>query len=336
MKKLMSKLVIWVGTAVFLTLAVNIAVHQVLRWCHIYDSRVLHALYAISSLVGIVAFAAMVQVFVIRRLKNVSRGIHQISQGNLDCRIEDKGKDEIHDMAQDFNSMAQMLEQNVFFNRDFTRNVSHELKTPISNIAGYAELLRDAEVSEEERAKYVDAIYQESMRALETGSHLIGLSRLDSTDPVRTDDRYDIAEQIRELILHQQDAWSAKSVEMQVDLPATAWQSNRNLTYHIFQNLISNAVKYVDDHGKISVSLEPCDDGLLFRISNTGEGIAEENLDKIFLPFYVGDRSKVYRSTGLGLCITHKIVTKLGGKITVESRLNEQTTFTVYLPKISV
>lgn len=77
MKKLMSKLVvIWVWTAVFLTLAVNIAVHQVLRWCKIYDSRVLHALYAISSLVGIVAFAAMVQVFVIRRLKNVSRGIH--------------------------------------------------------------------------------------------------------------------------------------------------------------------------------------------------------------------------------------------------------------------
>lgn len=217
-----------------------------------------------------------------------------------------------------------------FLNLEFVRNVSHELKTPLGNIAGYAQLLLSGDCDEQTQRNYAETIYAEAVRTLEFSTHMLGLCRLSSTSRVEKKDVYSLGSQVREIILAMQETWTKKNVNMQVDLDDAEIVNNEYLTYHVFSNLISNAVKYVDDGGTVSVTLR-VNDKVRFSISNTGRGISGEDIPHIFDRFFVADKVSPNRGTGLGLCIAKKITDALGGVIHVESTPGELTTFEVEL-----
>lgn len=291
------------------------------------------AFYAVSiagGFIGLIIFALLLNLFIVRRLKRISEGVKQIAKGNYDVCIKDRGKDEIREISDEFNNMAKELKANEFLNREFVRTVSHELKTPIGNIAGYAQLMKAPDVDLNEKQRYAETIYAEAMKTLELGAHMIELSRLNSTERIEKDDVYRLDEQVREIILSFQDVWTKKDVEIEVDLEPVEIKSNKNLLYHVFQNLISNAVKYVDDNGKIRVSLRK-EGNVKFYVSNTGEGIKQNDLPYIYNQFYVCDRKNKNTGSGLGLCIVKRIIDKLGGTISCESKEGKITEFFVEL-----
>lgn len=302
----------------------------ILQSFDVSNPKVMYSISLIAGFLGLILFAVLLNVFVVRRLKKLSIGLNEITKGNYDVKIKHKGMDEIDDMSMDFNEMAKELKNNEFLNLEFIRNVSHELKTPLGNIAGYAQILKDNDISPEDREKFVNIIHSESMRTLSLSSHMLGLSRLNSSEKIQKKDSYSLDEQIREIILNLQDKWLRKNVSIDVDLEKIEVVNNKNLTYHIFQNLISNAVKYVNDEGNIKVSLHK-KERIEFCISNSGKGISEEDKKFIFKPFYVADRMSKNRGTGLGLCITKKIVEALDGEIDFSSKENDITTFKVWI-----
>lgn len=291
------------------------------------------AYYAVSiagGFIGLLVFALLLNLLIVIRLKRISEGVKQIAKGNYDVYIKDIGKDEIREISDEFNKMAEELKANEFLNREFVRTVSHELKTPIGNIAGYAQLMNAPDTDIKEKQRYAETIYAEAMKALELGAHMLELSRLNSTERVEKNDVYRLDGQVREIILSFQDAWTAKGVEIDADLMPVEIKSNKNLLFHVFQNLISNAVKYVDDNGKIRVSIRK-DDKVRFYVSNTGEGIKQKDLPYIYNQFYVCDRQNKNTGSGLGLCIVKRIIDKLGGTIRCESIEGERTEFFIEL-----
>lgn len=256
MKKLLFAVFCMMLVCMAVVLSFTASVRAILSYSGVTDQRVYYAVSISGGLVGLVVFAVLLDLFIVRRLKRISYGVKEISKGNYDVRIKDGGKDEIKEISDEFNNMAKELKANEFLNLQFVRTVSHELKTPIGNIAGYAQLMNAPGISEEEKDRYAKTVCEQAMKVLALGANMIELSRISSTERVQKNDEYRLDEQIREIILSFQDTWTQKNVQIEADLENTVIKSNKQLMYHVFQNLISNAVKYVDESGKITLSLQ--------------------------------------------------------------------------------
>lgn len=291
-----------------------------------YDSELMYHVSLIAGLCGLILFAVLLNFFIIRRLKRLSVAVKEVAQGNYEVILNDKGFDEIHTLTDDFNNMTSELKSNEYLNREFVRNVSHELKTPLGCIMGYSELLQKSESVGKETKEYASIIYSEAQRTLKLGTQMLELSRLNSTEHIERNDTFRVDEQIRNILLSMQKEWSDKNIDMQIDLDECEIVGNESLTYHIWQNLISNAVKFTDENGVIYVSLKK-GETLEFSISNTGKGIAVKDRDHVFSQFFTSDKTNKMRGTGLGLPIAKKIVDILNGKIWLSCNENLTTFF---------
>lgn len=194
---------------------------------------------------------------------------------------------------------------------------------------GYSDLLRSKDLTDEERTEYIGFIYKEASRLTSLSEKLLAISRLDSHYPITQKDRFSVDEQIRDIILSMQVAWSEKDLRVEVDMEETEYLSNKDLCYLVWQNLISNAVKYTQEGGEISIKLYQERESIIFSITNTGETLRGKE-DLIFQSFYTSDTSGKEKGTGLGLPLVKKVLDRLGGSITVEC--TEHTKFTVTLP----
>lgn len=239
-------------------------------------------------------------------------------------------KDELSDLAYDFNHMVERLRSNEYLNQEFVKNVSHEFKTPLSIILGYSELLGSDELSAEERKEYTSYIHNEANRLNSLSEKLLAISRLDSNNYSDIKQNFAVDEQIRNIILSLQFAWSKNDLNFEADLPKFTIRSNPDLCYLIWQNLLSNAVKYTPKGGKISVGLSMERDWIIFSVTNTGDSLAGKE-ELIFQSFYTSDRSGAEKGTGLGLPLVKKIVQKLGGEILLS--FTQSTQFIIKLPK---
>ena len=184
-------------------------------------------------------------------------------------------------------------------------------------------------MTDEERTEYIGFIYKEASRLTSLSEKLLAISRLDSHYPITQKDRFSVDEQIRDIILSMQVAWSEKDLRVEVDMEETEYLSNKDLCYLVWQNLISNAVKYTQEGGEISIKLYQERESIIFSITNTGETLRGKE-DLIFQSFYTSDTSGKEKGTGLGLPLVKKVLDRLGGSITVEC--TEHTKFTVTLP----
>lgn len=329
MKKLLLEIFAMMLASMGLVYAVSSITRLVLRANGNYDNEMMYHISLVAGLCGLVLFAILLNIFVIRRLKRLSVGVIEVAKGNYDTVIADKGFDELHLLTNDFNNMTHELKANEYLNREFVRNVSHELKTPLGCIMGYAELLKNPDRTHDEIIEYSEVIYTEAQRAQKMGAQMLELSRLNSTGHVEKNDTFRADEQVRNILISTQHDWGAKNIDMQIDLEECEIIGNENLTYHIWQNLISNAIKFANDYGTIIIDLKR-GDTLKFTISNTGKGISPNDKELIFNQFFTSDNSRDRKGTGLGLPITKKIIELLNGKICFNSN-GGLTTFFVEL-----
>ena len=230
-------------------------------------------------------------------------------------------------IAENFNEMARRLESVETLREDFVSSFSHEFKTPIVSISGFAKLLKSPNLTAEERNEYLDVIIDESNRLVRLSESVLMLSRLDSQTIVN--EKFLLDEQIRQSMLLFDRACNDKNIELCADLEEISVTSEKKLVSQIWVNLLSNAVKFTPSGGKIEVSAKSDNGKVVVKVQDTGCGMSRETQENIFNKFYQGDVSHSAEGIGLGLSIVKKICDLLNIKIEVESQPNQGSTFTV-------
>lgn len=328
MKKLLTKIFLMMICSMALVMAFSRLTLYICQLLGVTNPTATYHVSLMSGMLGLVLFALLLYFFIGRRLKTISKAVTSVSAGNLDEKITVKGNDELSQLAHDFNRMVEGLKSNEYLNKQFARNVSHEFKTPLSVILGYSELIHDNKLSDDEVAEYSGYIHSEALRLTHLSEKLLEISKLDSQNLDIVKQQFYADEQIRNIILSLQLEWTRKNLDVSVDLPETLCYSNKDLCYMVWQNLISNAVKYTAYDGYITVKLKNTDKYTVFTVTNSDTSIkGKETL--VFQPFYTS-ATQSERGTGLGLPLVKKVLEKLGGSIEVSCDID--TTFTVKIP----
>ncbi len=293
--------------------------------------RLIFAVLA-SALVGTIA-SKLVSKNSINTIKELDDATKEIASGNYSIRIDEKSNLlELNNMAHNFNLMAKDLAMTHIMNNDFIGNVSHEFKTPLAAIEGYATLLNKDDVSAEKIKEYSENIILNSKRLAKMTGNILLLSSLDNSSNLLNKSTFSLDEQIREIVLLFEKNWTEKNLELDIDLDEIDYLGDPELLSHVWQNLFSNAVKFCDENGTVNLKLSKSKNEINFTISNTGKGVSEEDKEKIFEKFYQADKSRSSKGNGLGLSIVSKVIELHRGKIEVSSELYKSTTFIVTLP----
>lgn len=269
---------------------------------------------------------------VIKPIKAVSDAMQQVTRGNFDIQLEVVGNDEISVLQRNFNTMTDGLKQNEEMSKNFASIVSHEYKTPIAAITGYAQLLYNGGLEEEEEKQYIKTILEQSKRLSNLSVNMLQLARLDSNTVGMSKEMFSLDEQIRNVIVNMENLWEQKNIEMDINLDKAQVYCNSQMLYHVWENLLSNAIKFTPENGKITVTCQVSDNYAVVKVADTGCGISPENIPHIFERFYKSDSEVNADGNGLGLAITQKIIQLSGGKVSVESEAGKGSLFTVTLP----
>ena len=269
---------------------------------------------------------------IINPIRKIGEAFREVSEGNFSVRVPENGRiEEIREISKQFNAMTYDLGHIETLRTDFVANVSHEFKTPISSIEGYATLLQNPDLSDEKRERYIQKILDNSKRLSKLTSNMLLLSKLENQEMVTDNRQFRLDEQIRKNILLLEDKWSEKDVSFELDLPLTMYYGSERLLEQVWFNIIDNAVKHSPRGGIIGISVVCADDGVCVKISDRGDGMSEEVQKHIFEKFYQGDSSRKEEGNGLGLALVKRIIVILNGEISVESKPDEGSVFTVRL-----
>ncbi len=237
------------------------------------------------------------------------------------------------DLTDTFNKLANELQNTELLRSDFINNFSHEFKTPIVSIYGFAKLLKKGNLTDDEREQYLSAIEEESMRLSAMATNVLNLTKIEYTSLLYDVTEYNISEQIRSCILLLESKWSKKNIDFNLDFEEYTVNANEELLKQVFINLIDNAIKFSLDNGVIDIFAK-CDNGVFeCSITNYGYEISKEAQGKIFNKFYQGDESHSSAGNGIGLAIVKRITDLHSGTIEVKSE-NKTVCFTLYLPII--
>ena len=269
----------------------------------------------------------------------VSKFIHamnQLSKGNYDIKLSFRspmGKIfTAMGLTDSFNKMTHELRHSEMLNRDFINNLSHEFKTPIVSIAGFAKLLKNGNLNEKEQQEYINIIEEESNRLASMATKLLNLMKIENQEILPNIAKFNVSEQIRNSLLLLEPGWSKKNLDLQIDFDEYYIFGNEDLLKEVWINLLDNAIKYAPENETIGVQIDQNVDFLYVSIFNTGSEIPEKSRKLIFNKFYQADESHSSEGYGIGLSLVKKIVDLHNGKIEVESKDNT-TTFTITLPK---
>lgn len=266
-------------------------------------------------------------------ITKLSRAMRQVASGDFKVRLEtDSSISEIQELYSNFNLMAGELGTTEILQTDFVSNVSHEFKTPISAIEGYATLLQDERCKPGERRQYTDKILLNTRRLSELVGNILLLSRLDNQSIQGKKSLFRLDEQIRQAIVLLEPKWSEKDIEFDVELESLEYTGSEALLFHVWSNLIGNAVKFNSSGGYVGVRLERKKGGVRVQVDDNGPGIPEESLEHIFDKFYQSDSSHKSEGNGLGLALVKRILVLSGGSICAENLSGGGCRFTVFLP----
>lgn len=256
----------------------------------------------------------------------------ELSNGNFNIRINFDHPKELKELSNSFNNMAKELSSVELLRNDFVNNFSHEFKTPIVSLRGFAKLLKNDNLTKEERDEYLDIIISESDRLALLATNILNLSNIENKTINTSKSTFDLSEQIRQSILLLESKWSIKNVEINIDLDETKYIGNEELLKQVWVNLIDNSIKFTNNGGKIDIQLMSFEDSKVFKIRDTGIGMSQKTKKHIFDKFYQGDTSHTIEGNGLGLTMVKKIIELHNGLIEVKSQLNKGTIITVTLP----
>lgn len=235
-------------------------------------------------------------------------------------------------VAESFNKMAQELESTEMLRLDFINNFSHEFKTPIVSITGFAKLLKRGNLPQEQQREYLTAIEEESMRLSRMSTNVLNLTRVENQAILTNVSEYNLSEQIRSCMLLLESKWEKKDLELVLEFDEHMICANEEQMKQVWINLLDNAIKFAPAGHTVRVRILDPGEKLAVEVMNTGSEIPEEHQKKIFQKFYQADESHSTQGNGVGLAIVKRIVELHGGEVAVASG-NEVTAFTVELPK---
>ncbi len=260
------------------------------------------------------------------------RALREIACGNFDVCVPEDKTALFGQIAHDINLTARELKNNRIMRNDFVSNFSHELKTPIVSINGFAELLMADNVNEEERREYAAIIYQESSRLLNLAKNTLLLSKLEGQSAVFEKKLFRLDESVENAAIMLAKQIKEKNVSLKCDLDKIYYFWDADLFSQVAINLLSNAIKYGGENGVVEVSLKQKEDNVRFSVKDHGVGMDEKTLSRVFERYFQGDGSHKSEGNGLGLSIVDKIIKLCGGKIEVYSKPDAGSEFLVILP----
>lgn len=320
-------------TCVFIALGLYIRIHFRMG-NHIPPSGISFLLYiALISVLFGTAVSLFVTYHALNPIRELSKAMQNVAHGDYTVTLEPKRhKGEIRDLYLDFNQMVRELNSTETLHSDFISNVSHEFKTPLSAISGYATLLQDDSLSPEERDEYIGIIIQSTKELSKMTGNVLQLSHLENESIICEKEYFRVDEQLRQIILRMEPVWSAKNLVINPELDRITWYGNQELTAHIWNNLLDNAIKFTPAGGEINITARADGSQLSVTFQDTGIGMTPEVQAHIFDKFYQGDTSHKKKGNGLGLALVRKIVALYGGSIQLESFPDYGSTFKILLP----
>jgi len=232
-------------------------------------------------------------------------------------------------IMENINKMAEALAKNEMLKTDFISNVSHEIKTPLSVISNYAELLQGGGLSEEEYAAYTKKLLAATKRLNDLVSNILKLNKLENQVIREKREELRLSDFIGEIVLSFEEAIEEKGIELECDLGDICARADGAFVEIICNNLLSNAVKFTESGGKIGVFLKEDGGEVILTVADTGCGMSQKTGEHIFDKFYQGDTSHAEEGNGLGLALVKRVIDNMGGEISVTSELGKGSTFVV-------
>ena len=289
----------------------------------------------VSSIIGSGVVLSMGR-FPLRPINRLISQMNRLASGDFSARIHFGRPISNHaafnEISESFNKMAEELENTEMLRSDFVNNFSHEFKTPIVSIAGFAKLLRKGNLDEEQKQEYIEIIEMESRRLATMATNVLNLTKIENQTILSDVTTYNVSEQIRSCILLLENKWSSKNLELNLEMAEYMLQADEELMKQVWINLIDNAVKFTPSGGTIAVRIHPVADQLQVIVMNTGSEIPKEHQERIFNKFYQVDQSHAGAGNGVGLAIVKRVVELHNGTVRVHSA-HEVTEFLVTLPQ---
>lgn len=287
---------------------------------------------AVSIIIGFFVSAIFCRM-ILRPLQQLIAATRAVAKGEFDTKVNTEGTaGEVRELIDSFNAMTEELSSIEIFRNDFINTFSHEFKTPIVSIRGFAKQLKAPSATEAERNEYADIIISEAERLTKMSSSILLLSKLEHQQIVTDRAFYSLDEQIRSCILLLQKQWEEKNLNLSVDLENTVFCGNAELLSHVWRNLLENAVKFCPEGGNLFVKCYRKENAIHVIITNDCQAVSQEMLNHIFDKFYQCDASHASKGNGLGLPLVKRIVQLCGGYITVISDNKNGISFDIELP----
>lgn len=273
-----------------------------------------------------------------RPVKKIIDATENIMQGDFSVRIEPMhgmGVEGFNQIGTAVNKMAQELSGTETLRTDFIANVSHEMKTPLAAMQNYGTLLQQPGLDETTRMEYARAVSQSARRMASMMTNILKLNRLENQQIYPQTAEYDLSEQLCQCLLAFEDVWETSDIAIETDIAdGVMVKADAELLSLVWNNLLSNAFKFTEPGGKVSVSLSTTDHHAIVKVSDTGCGMSPETGKHIFEKFYQGDTSRATQGNGLGLALVKRVIDILQGQIGVESAVGKGTTFTVRIRRV--
>ena len=274
--------------------------------------------------------------FPLQPFNRIIQAMNRLAAGHYDTRLTFgrflSKQSAFREVSDSFNRMAEELGNTEMLRSDFINHFSHEFKTPIMSITGFASLLKKGNLPKEQQLEYLTIIEEESMRLASLATHVLNLTKLENQSILTGSTSFNLSEQLRSCVLLLESKWSQKHLEMDVEMEEYEIEANEEQLREVWINLLDNAVKFSMDYGTVRLDVTQRPDTLSVSISDTGAPIPPESIDRIFQKFYQADSSHATEGNGVGLAIVRKVVELHQGDIQVRSQ-DGVTTFTVTLPR---
>ena len=284
-------------------------------------------------LTGSIVFLVIADI-IVKPLTRLTNAIKELSNGNYNVRVDNVGQDEISKLNQGFNQMARQLAKQDETRQKFISDISHEFQTPLTSIQGFANILKEEDLPKEQRVKYANIILYNSKRLSSLAKNMLQLTLLDREEIELELTNYSLVEQMNRVISTQENQAMGKNIEIVFEMPKKEIfiEGDEQRLEQVWTNIISNAIKYTNEGGLITITMKKNSKDIEISIEDTGIGMSKEVVSHIFERFYREDKARNVEGNGLGLAIVKSIVDLHHGKIDILSQVDVGTNFIVRLP----
>ena len=284
-------------------------------------------------LTGSIVFLVIADI-IVKPLTRLTNAIKELSNGNYNVRVDNVGQDEISKLNQGFNQMARQLAKQDETRQKFISDISHEFQTPLTSIQGFANILKEEDLPKEQRVKYANIILYNSKRLSSLAKNMLQLTLLDREEIELELTNYSLVEQMNRVISTQENQAMEKNIEIVFEMPKKEIfiEGDEQRLEQVWTNIISNAIKYTNEGGLITITMKKNSKDIEISIEDTGIGMSKEVVSHIFERFYREDKARNVEGNGLGLAIVKSIVDLHHGKVDILSQVDVGTNFIVRLP----